>query len=97
MYNIAMSEREIKVSFGTLFTVPGEKDRVDVVINTGEEGWFFSAQLVETDERGKSFFLAGTASRENIKDIVGKMTTEEVFIAAELGASRMVLKNFPIT
>ena len=90
-----MNERGIKVSFGTLFNVAGEDGRVDVVINTGVEGWCSSAALRENEKGEKSFFLAGSTSRGNIREIIGSMTVEEVLQAAELGAKRAGLKKLP--
>ena len=81
-----MTEREIEISFGTLFEVSGEEERIDVVINVGEDSWFYTGQIGKTKDGNKWFFMAGTAGKKNIKKIVGQMSIEEVIKAAEEGA-----------
>jgi len=41
MYNTPMSERDLKIGFGTLFSVSGEGKRKDVVVGVGKKGYFF--------------------------------------------------------
>lgn len=58
-----MPERGIKIGFGTLFEASEDESRIDVVINVGKGGWFEAAQIGETKEGQKWFFIPGTASR----------------------------------
>lgn len=90
-----MTERNIEIGFGTLFKVSGEENRIDVVINVGKKGWFSTAELSNTEDGKKSFFLAGTGGKENIDRIVGKMSVEEVIEAAEIGSKRMGIGELP--
>lgn len=45
-----MSERDIEIGFGTLFSVSGEENRTDVVIDVGKNGWFSTANINTTED-----------------------------------------------
>ncbi|MCX6705800.1 MAG: hypothetical protein NTV24_01690, partial [Candidatus Woesebacteria bacterium] len=86
-----MSEREIKIGFGTLFEVAEIEDRTDVIINVGEGDSFESARVGETEEGKRWLSYSGTSLRSDIKRIVGQMSPEEVIEAAKQGA--MLVEN----
>lgn len=90
-----MSEREVKLGFGMLFEVSDEEGRIDVVINVGKGGSFEAAQIGETKEGQKWFFIPGTADRGDIGRIVGQMSFEEVIKAAEEGARHTGIGELP--
>lgn len=90
-----MSEREIKIGFGTLFRVAGEKDRTDVIVEVGENNYFGSAKLRETEDGKRWFFLAGSGGKKHIGEIVGELTLNEVINALEEGARQVGLKELP--
>lgn len=73
-----VNEKTVEISVGTVFVVPGYKNRTDIVINTGENNWFF-ASLCNIDKDGLSITGGpGTAGPENIQEIVGQFPAEMV-------------------
>jgi len=80
---------EIEISFGTLFKVKNYPDRTDVVINTGKDDYFEAARLHKTEDGKDTFFWSGTAGPENIEELAGKLTPEQVFEAYKNGAKRV--------
>jgi hypothetical protein len=70
--------KTVEISVGSVFIVPGYKNRTDIVINTGENNWFFSSQC-NLEEDG--FSIAGgpgTAGPENISEVIKQFPIEMV-------------------
>jgi len=90
-----MTERRIRICFGTLFKVAGYKDRVDVITDVGSGGVFESSCLHETEQEEKWFLLGGTGDKEKIEKVIGRLTLQEVTAALELGAKQIDLQELP--
>lgn len=90
-----MPERRIEIGFGTLFRAAENSDRVDVIINVGRGNWCSAAELIETSDSEKCFFIPGTATKDDLGEIIGRMSYEEMMKAAELGAKRAGLQRLP--
>jgi len=90
-----MPERELIVGFGTLlkFKEVGDVKRVGVVINVGCGNWCSTATLRENEKGEKTFLSAGGTIEDNIDEIIGQMSVQEVFKAAELGQRLAGLKG----
>ena len=70
--------KTVEISVGSVFIVPGYKDRTDIVINTGESNWFFSS-LCNLEEDGFSIIGGpGTAGPENISEVIKQFPIEMV-------------------
>jgi hypothetical protein len=82
-----MHERNIEVGFGTLIrTKEDEGENVFVVVNPRRKGEYFSiAPLGETNEGEKHFMVVGSSIAEDVLEVIGKMSAEEVFKALEAG------------
>ena len=84
--NSAETEQSpVHIQFGTVFTVVGNPRRVDVVVDVGEDTWFMSAGSYNYKSRNYSFFHQGTSGRENINQILGHISLEEILAAANRG------------
>lgn len=74
-------ESEVTIGFGTLFEIKRVPNRVDVVLDVGEEDWFSSAKIIETKEGKKALSMVGTAGPDNIERITGQLSFDEVIAA----------------
>jgi len=71
-------KKSIEISVGSVFIVPGYKDRTDIVINTGEKNWFFSS-LCKIEGDGFSIIGSpGTTGPENILKVIKQFPIEMV-------------------
>ncbi|MEO6509226.1 MAG: hypothetical protein ABIO02_04685 [Patescibacteria group bacterium] len=94
--------RTVEISFGTLFKVSEKSakraDRVDVVLNIGEENIFCSAPL-EKDEEGNNMFpftRAGSAHPGIMTgEIVGQLSLDEVIEACRKGTKAIFHTELP--
>ena len=88
-----MSERDLKIGFGTLFSVSGEGKRKDVVVGVGKKGYFFTAQVFQSGQGRDWIYHSGTAGKDNIQEIVGQLTLQQVIEALEEGTRQVGLKE----
>jgi len=79
-------ELEITIGFGTLFEVKEVPNRVDVILDVGEENWFAAARIMETEEGKKGLAIAGTGVPEYIEKITGELSFDEVIALYKEGA-----------
>lgn len=91
--------KEVEISFGTLFRVKPEikPDRIDVVIDTGEENWLGVAPIHQ-EENGTKWFRAinaGTKYIGDIEEIVSQLPEEEVIAACLKGFEMDGIKLTP--
>lgn len=80
--------QEAEISQGTLFTVREfgkETERVDVIIDIGEDDWFESARIRFTEDRRMMIGIGGTGGPDNFGKVVGQLTAEQILEAARLG------------
>ncbi|MDP3917573.1 MAG: hypothetical protein Q8Q30_00135 [Candidatus Woesebacteria bacterium] len=90
-----MTERRIRICFGTVFKVTGYEDRVDVITDVGSGGVFEAACLHENEQGEKWFLSGGTGDKEKIEKVIGRLTLQEVTAALELGAKQIDLQELP--
>ena len=93
MYNMPMSERDLKIGFGMLFSVSGKGERKDVVVGVGEKGRFFAAQVFQSAQGRDWIYPSGTANKNNIQEIIGQLTLQQVIEALEEGTRQRGLKE----
>lgn len=74
-----MKAEGINISFGDVFK-SRDPDRQYVIVNVCEATWFDVCEVLSAEDR---LGLAGTSYREDILEIVGKMTFEEIIRGIE--------------
>ena len=90
--------REEEISFGTLIRINSKVDpgRIDVVDDVGNEEYegFYSGKLHNPDNKEEMwFFVGGTTVPEEVAEVVGQLSEEEVIAAAQRGWLQYVSKG----
>lgn len=83
------NQSSVEISFGTLFTVIThgiETDRVDCIIDVGEDNYFFAGPVTESASGKKKMAHVGTGGPRVFGKIVGQMSLDEVIEAFKEGA-----------
>ena len=73
-----VDEKTVEISVGTIFKVPGYKNRTDIVVNTGEENWFFASRCSLKKNRLLIIGGVGTSGPEYFLEKVGQVSVEDV-------------------
>jgi hypothetical protein len=73
----------VQISFGTLFEVLTEPDRIDVIVEVGENNWFEAARVVQDETGYRLASYPGTGGPEVFGKLVGQLTADQVIEAAK--------------
>lgn len=77
------SQKRVQIAFGTMFEVSTEPDRIDVIVEVGEDNWFEAARVVRDDTGYILASYPGTGGPEVFGKAVGQLTADQVIEAAK--------------